>query len=82
MRNNGVGIGGTGTKTNCYFANNNWSDSAANSALSGPPRRFFQDSELYIYYTNFGLTWYSKQPNTPFLLISDLDKIPRRKLRQ
>lgn len=69
--------------TNVYTSLiNSWSDNDANSALTGFPRRFFKDNELYIYYTNFGLTWYSKQQNTPFFLISNLDKVPRRKIRQ
>jgi hypothetical protein len=65
--------------TNVYTSSiSSWSDTDANNALTGPPQRFFLDSKEYIYYTNYGLTWYSSKTNTPYFLISYLNKFPRR----
>jgi hypothetical protein len=67
------------TLTNVYSSLiNSWSNTDANNALTGIPQRFFLNSKEYIYYTNYGLTWYSSKTNAPYFLISFLNKIPRR----
>ena len=58
-----------------------WSDTNANSALSGA-LNIYRNSRLYKYYSNFGEVWYSNQNNTPFSFTSDLDNVPRRKERR
>jgi hypothetical protein len=66
--------------TNVYTTlTNNWADSEAKIALTGTPKRFYLDTPEYIYYTNYGLTWYyKKENNTPYFLISFLNSIPKR----
>jgi hypothetical protein len=68
--------------TNIYSSlTNSWSDTNANSALSGA-LSIYRNSRLYKYYSNFGEVWYSNQNNTPFSFTSDLDNVPRRKERR
>jgi len=65
--------------TNVYSSLiNNWSDINANSSLTGS-KSIYRNTRLYRYYSNFGSTWYYNQNNTPFLLISYLNTVPRRR---
>lgn len=50
------GNGSNGTTSNCYVANGNWSNTAANAALSGDPNPIL------------GTTWVYRGVNTPYEL--------------
>ena len=76
----------TGVRNSIIFTNvytnltSLWSDTNASSALSGA-LTIYRNSRLYKYYSNCGEVWYSNQNNTPFSFTTDLNTVPRRRIR-